>query len=418
MNETTVKAGGSEMYQDEDGYYHSYPNQSPQVPQSSPNGVDVHGGATAQGASEHYGQQPAVNQNRYYNQQPYNQSGTPAAWPTQQDSQPYATPRQNPWQPQQPPFTPPQQQNSWQQGYMPPPQNGWQPPYPGPNQATSRPAAPVLTRSGRSGWRTGAIALLTLVVIAVFCVGLFAGWQFIGSNHTANTASTNGQSTGSSSNTTTGNGAGNATIQTQQENAIAKIEPSVVELDVTVAQGEQIGSGVIIDNKGDIVTNNHVVNGAQSIKVILNNGNSETGQLVGTVANNDLAIVRIQPFNNMKVATIGDSSKLTVGQQVMAVGNPLGITETATNGIVSALNRSVTESDGNSGGPTISNAIQTDAPINPGNSGGALIDLNGDLVGIPTLTAVNTESNTPANGVGFAIPSSTVKDAINQILHQ
>jgi S1-C subfamily serine protease len=416
MNNTTVKAGGNEMYQDEDGYYHSYP---PQSSQSSPNGagVDVYG--NRQGASEHYGQQPPVNEQGYqdhtynqYNQSQYNQP-TPGAWPTSADSYSYAPPQQNSW-PQA--YTPSQQQ-SWQPPYTPPQQNGWQPPYT--PASTPRPVSPVPPRSTRSGgWRAGSIALLALVVLVIFGVGLFAGWQFVGSSHTTGSSTTTSQS---GSNTSTGGSttASSSSVQSQQESAIAKIEPSVVELDVTVPQGEQIGSGVIIDNNGDIVTNNHVVNGGQSIKVILNNGNTETGQLIGTVANDDLAIVRIQPFSNMKVATIGDSSKLTVGQEVLAVGNPLGITETATNGIISALNRSVSESDSNSGnGPTISNAIQTDAPINPGNSGGALIDLNGNLVGVPTLTAVNTESNTPANGVGFAIPSNTVKDAINQILHQ
>jgi len=183
---------------------------------------------------------------------------------------------------------------------------------------------------------------------------------------------------------------------------------------VTTAQGQQLGSGVIIDAKGDIVTNNHVVNGEQTIQVVLSNGSTEQGQLIGTSPANDLAVVRIQPFAHMTVAQIGNSSSLVVGQEVLAIGNPLGITETATKGIVSALNRSVTESTGT----TISNAIQTDAAINPGNSGGALINLQGQLVGIPTLTAVNTESNTAANGVSFAIPSNLVETALQQILQQ
>src|SRR5205085_10197229 len=105
---------------------------------------------------------------------------------------------------------------------------------------------------------------------------------------------------------------------------------------------------------------------------------------------------------NIGVATLGDSSQLVVGQEVLAIGNPLGITQTVTNGIISALNRTVSEGQG---GANIPNAIQTDAPINPGNSGGALVDLRGNLVGIPTLTALDPEFNTPANGVGFAIPS-------------
>jgi len=123
--------------------------------------------------------------------------------------------------------------------------------------------------------------------------------------------------------------------------------------------------------------------------------------------------LKIQPPGNMTVATLGDSSQLRVGQEVLAIGNPLGITQTVTNGIVSALGRTISEGQG---GATISDAIQTDALINPGNSGGALVDLQGNLVGIPTLTAIDPEFNTPANGVGFAIPSNRVKSIVSQFI--
>jgi S1-C subfamily serine protease len=129
---------------------------------------------------------------------------------------------------------------------------------------------------------------------------------------------------------------------------------------------------------------------------------------------NDLAVVRIIPYAHMVVAQLGDSSKLVVGEDVLAVGNPLGITETATQGIVSALNRTVMESSG----ATLSQLIQTDAALNPGNSGGALVNLQGQVIGIPTVTAVNTETNTEANGVSFAIPSNLVKTVVQQILQQ
>jgi S1-C subfamily serine protease len=261
---------------------------------------------------------------------------------------------------------------------------------------------PPQNRPGRGG----AILLLSLVLALIFGVGLFSGLEFA-RNSTSSPATTATRvataSTTSSSNTT---------IATQQEVAIAKVEPAVVELEVTTAQGQQIGSGVIIDTKGDIVTNYHIVNGEENIVAVLYNGSTTQAQLVGTNASDDLAVVHIQPFTNMTVAQIGDSSKLVVGQEVLAIGNPLGITETVTKGIVSALNRSVTES----AGTTITNAIQTDAAVNPGNSGGALINLQGQLVGIPTLTAVNTESNTAANGVSFAIPSNLVQTVVQQIL--
>jgi S1-C subfamily serine protease len=119
------------------------------------------------------------------------------------------------------------------------------------------------------------------------------------------------------------------------------------------------------------------------------------------------------PSAGLTVAALGDSSKLQVGQDVLAIGNPLGITQTVTNGIISALGRSVSEGQG---GATLPNAIQTDAPINPGNSGGALVDMQGNLIGIPTLTAIDPEFNTPANGVGFAIPSNRVAFIVPQII--
>ena len=256
--------------------------------------------------------------------------------------------------------------------------------------------------------RAGAILLLTLALALIFGVGLFSGWEFAGSSKSS--TSTTAQATTTAPATTSSA----TTLETQQEAAIARIEPSVVELKVTTVQGQQVGSGVIIDTKGDIVTNNHVVSGEQTIEVVLSNGSTEQAQLIGTVAADDLAVVRIQPFAHMTVAQIGDSSRLVVGQDVLAVGNPLGITETATKGIVSALNRSVTESTGT----TVSNAIQTDAAVNPGNSGGALVNLQGQLIGIPTVTAVNTESNTAANGVSFAIPSNLVVTVLHQILQQ
>jgi S1-C subfamily serine protease len=274
-----------------------------------------------------------------------------------------------------------------------------------PPEPVAAPPTPPRKRPGRAG----AMVLLVLVLALILGVGLFAGWEFAGSSRSSSATTSNAAATASATSSS------GATLQAQQEAAIAKIEPAVVELKVTTAQGrQQIGSGVIVDTKGDIVTNNHVVSGEQSIEVVLYNGSTEQAQLVGTNAADDLAVVHMQPFAHMTVAQFGDSSKLVVGQEVLAIGNPLGITETATKGIVSALNRSVTESTGT----TISHAIQTDAAVNPGNSGGALINLQGQLVGIPTLTAVNTETNTDANGVSFAIPSNLVQTVVQQILQQ
>ncbi|GHO59722.1 S1C family serine protease [Ktedonobacter robiniae] len=254
--------------------------------------------------------------------------------------------------------------------------------------------------------RTGGVALafLMLVLLLVFGVGLFAGWQFV---HTPaqSTTSTTG-SAASSSSTTSGT--------TQAESVISSVEPAVVELKVTTSQGEQLGSGIIFDAQGDIVTNNHVIDGGQQIEAVLSNGSTEQAQLIGTDASHDLAVVRIAPFAHMAIAQFGDSTKVKVGQDVIAIGNPLGLTETASQGIVSALNRSVSES----AAVTISQTIQTDVALNPGNSGGALVDMQGKVIGIPTLAAINTESNTTANGISYAIPASVVQSVIHQILQQ
>ena len=270
-----------------------------------------------------------------------------------------------------------------------------------PGSPPQPPASPPLPpRKRRRPGRPAALLLLTLVFALIFGVGLFSGWEYA---HASTQATT---STAISSSATS--------LQAQQEAAIAKVKAAVVEIKVTTAQGEQIGSGVIIDAQGDIVTNNHVVSGEESITVVLSNGSSEQGQLIGTSAPNDLAVVRITPYAHMVVAQLGDSSRLVVGQDVIAVGNPLGITETATGGIVSALSRSIPESSG----VTISNAIQTDAALNPGNSGGALINLQGQVIGITFASAVNSETNTAADGVNFAIPSNLVQTVVQQILQQ
>jgi putative serine protease PepD len=247
-------------------------------------------------------------------------------------------------------------------------------------------------------------------VILIFGVGLFSGWTLANSHSVRNTPASSSSPTSSS---TSGNNSNAPLAQSQEEAVIAKVEPSVVQVQGPTSQGESIGSGIIIDKKGDIVTNHHVVVGTNSLEVVLNNGKTEQAQVIGTNPQADLAVIRIQPFATMAVATLGDSSKLTVGQTVVAIGNPLGYSGTATEGVVSALNRSVSESNT----VTLSGMIQTSAAINPGNSGGALISLQGEVVGITTLTAINTETNTPANGLGFAIPSNQIKTAVAQIVN-
>lgn len=247
----------------------------------------------------------------------------------------------------------------------------------------------------RSLYTSGIVALLLLIV------GLLAGCQLNGAGTT--TSSPSGASE-----------PGVAQEDSMREAVVARVRPSVVQINVATARGGGLGSGVIIDKNGYIVTNNHVVEGAQKMNVVLFNGETVSAQITGTDPMDDLAVVKIgSPNIKLAAANIGDSATLKVGQAVLAMGNPLGITQTVTSGIVSALDRNVSEGPN---GATLPHTIQTDAAINPGNSGGALVDLQGDLVGIPTLTAIDPEFKTPANGVGFAIPSDRVKFIVPQLI--
>jgi S1-C subfamily serine protease len=268
---------------------------------------------------------------------------------------------------------------------------------------SATPASPAGTQPGRPARkvRTAAIVALVVLLAAVFGTGLFAGWIFgTRSSGTVQPGSTPGTTTPPV--TVSGN-----TIEAQREAVIARVRPTVVQVNVVTSNGEGLGSGVILDNRGYIVTNNHVIAGAQRIQVTLYDGTSLAAQLVGADPLDDLAVVKVSTTAKLTAATLGDSSKLQVGQEVLAIGNPLGITQTVTSGIVSALDRAVS---------SIPDAIQTDAAINPGNSGGALVDLQGELVGIPTLSAIDPQFQTPANGVGFAIPSNRVRLIAPQLI--
>jgi S1-C subfamily serine protease len=191
--------------------------------------------------------------------------------------------------------------------------------------------------------------------------------------------------------------------------------PSVVE----IRTSSGLGSGVIYDDAGDIVTNDHVVGSATSFQVQLANSTTAlSATLVGTYAPDDLAVIKVKGAKNLHPASFGDSSKLQVGDLVLAMGNPLGLASSVTDGIVSAVGRTVSEPQGgDSPGATLPDAIQTSAAINPGNSGGALVNLAGEVVGIPTLAAVDQQvGGGAAPGIGFAIPSNIVKDIAGQLV--
>jgi putative serine protease PepD len=202
-------------------------------------------------------------------------------------------------------------------------------------------------------------------------------------------------------------------LEQQFEQVVKKVLPSVVQINTDSG----LGSGVVYDNKGDIVTNDHVVAGARRLQVTTPSSKKPLpATLVGEFAANDLAVVRVRN-TPLTPATFGDSTRLAVGQIVLAMGNPLGLSGSVTNGIVSALGRTVSsQREGAFPGATIAGAVQTSAPINPGNSGGALVTLSNQVVGIPTLTVSDPQIGGAAAGIGFAIPSNTVKLIADQLI--
>ena len=225
---------------------------------------------------------------------------------------------------------------------------------------------------------------------------------------TTSSPTTSSPTTSSPTTSSPTNDAGDAfTVQAQMVDVIKKVNPAVVLIETNAG----LGSGVIYDNKGDIVTNAHVVGTSTTFKVTLSNGKSYTGTLVGSYTPDDIAVVKISA-TGITPAVFGDSSKLQVGDVVLAMGNPLGLQSSVTEGIVSALSRQVSEPSGN----TLPDVIQTSAAINPGNSGGALVDLQGEVVGIPTLAATDPQLGGSAPGIGFAISSNRARVIADQLI--
>jgi len=199
-------------------------------------------------------------------------------------------------------------------------------------------------------------------------------------------------------------------VQNQMIQVAKQVGPSVV----LIQDDKGLGSGVVFDTQGNIVTNNHVVTGAKNLHISLTDGKQYPAQVVGTAPANDLAVIRVNA-PGLKPAVFRDSAGVEVGEVTMALGNPLGLQSTVTQGIVSAVERTVSEE----GGVTLEGAIQTSAEINPGNSGGALVDLQGHVIGIPTLAATDPQlGGAQAPGIGFAIPSNTVRDVATQLVNK
>jgi putative serine protease PepD len=208
---------------------------------------------------------------------------------------------------------------------------------------------------------------------------------------------------------TTGTGPGKSSNAEQDAyiSVIKGVSPSVVEIGTDAG----LGSGVVYDDKGDIVTNSHVVGQARDVAVTSGDGKRFAGTVVFAYPPDDLAVVRV-PEGRFKPAAFADSSKVQVGEIVLALGSPLGLQGSATEGIVSATGRVVSEG----ANVTLPDTIQTSAAINPGNSGGALVNLDAQVIGIPTLAAVSPSGGAQAPGIGFAIASNRVKLIADQIV--
>ena len=190
-------------------------------------------------------------------------------------------------------------------------------------------------------------------------------------------------------------------------NVVRSVSPSVVQIE----DQRGLGSGIVFDASGHIVTNNHVVSGASSWTVTTSSGTRYQARLVGSFPADDLAVIKISG-SHLQPATFADSSKLRVGDLAIAIGNPLGLQSSVTEGIVSAFRGAIQEDSS----VTLPMVIQTSAAINPGNSGGALVDIEGRVIGIPTLAATDPQLGGSAAGIGFALPSNLVKDIAGQIV--
>ena len=198
------------------------------------------------------------------------------------------------------------------------------------------------------------------------------------------------------------------TLQRQFIQVVKAVAPTVVQIQTPSG----LGSGVVLDDQGRIVTNAHVVGNFRKFVITLSDGSEHPGALVGSYPGGDIAVVRLTD-TKPKPAAFADSSKISVGELAFAIGNPLGLRSSVTQGIVSSVGRTVPEGNG----VTIPSAVQTSAAINPGNSGGALVDLTGRVIGIPTLAATDPEfGGAPAPGIGFAIPSNTAREIATKLI--
>ncbi|MFD5573310.1 S1C family serine protease [Streptomyces cadmiisoli] len=316
--------------------------------------------------------------------------------------------------------------------YAPSPVNPEWPPPPayspstarfGPGAPTPSLTEPVAAPRPKKRARRGPAALLVTVAVVAAAIGggTAYGIQELTGNDVVASSSTDTN-----------------VVPTGQRGTVAgvakAVSPSIVEIKAATNAGSSTGSGVIITGDGEIITNNHVVSGASAVKVTTSDGKEYSARVVGTDSSKDLALIKLENASGLKAATLGDSDGVQVGDEVVAIGSPEGLTGTVTSGIVSALERDVTvstgegqqqqpggqwpfefggrEFNGDTGSSTTTyKALQTDASLNPGNSGGALIDMNGNIIGINSAmySAAGSAADAGSVGLGFAIPVDTVK---------
>ncbi|MFB7397431.1 S1C family serine protease [Streptomyces sp. NPDC056191] len=366
----------------------------------------------------------------------------------QQPQQPYYPPH-----PPRPPYAPAQPQAGAEQTAAQPivtgpgttvwPSGGHVPPSGPPAPPVAPLGAPAAAPAGGPGSRRRAkrgVGLMAAVAIAAAAIG--GGTATLVQQATSDTPVAVSSSSVNGTNVSTGS---TGTVAGVAE----AVSPSIVEISASSDSGKSTGSGVIITSDGEIITNNHVISGASEITVQLSNGKSYRAEVVGTDPDKDLALIKLQGASGLKTATLGDSSKVRVGDQVVAIGSPEGLTGTVTSGIVSALDRDVTvakdddgqdqqqgqqQYDPRQGWPfefggqqfngdtgsskTTYKALQTDASLNPGNSGGALINMNGEIIGINSaMYSPSSSSGSTAGsvGLGFAIPVDTVKADLDSL---
>ena len=378
--------------------------------------------------------------------------------PAEQSASLYAQPAQGQYQPQQPSYQPQQQP----QGQYPAPQvqqaalssySSAQQPYQGQQTHVGSPYMSVPTTPGgyapagaptgesfyAASKATGAdsgttrrrrgpgwFALVASVLVASLlgAGGAVTAVRYMDARggHASSHSSTAPTAIATGSTTKTVNSAGQAP---DWEAVSAAVSNAVVSIAVATDKGEALGSGVIFDKEGHIITNNHVVAGASKIQVTLADGRVYDAETTGTDPATDLAVIQLKDApDNLTVAQLGDSDKLATGQDVMAIGNPLGLSSTVTTGIISALDRPVVNSqneDGSGGSAVYTNAIQIDAAINPGNSGGPLFDEKGRVIGITSSIATMSrsgggEGGSGSIGIGFAIPVKLADKVAKQLI--